>query len=109
MLYNVHFDRRTTGGLHPYLRQRELTGASIPDLLGSGEDDDTIHDTTRSPLIDHVPNNDPDGANDLGSERLPPLRELIWRRLRRRNAQLSRLDDQIDLHPGGGLRLNRIF
>ena len=29
-------------------------------------------------------------ADDLGSERLPPLRELIWRRLRRRSAQVQR-------------------
>ncbi len=29
------------------------------------------------------------------SERLPPLRELIWRRLRRRNAQLNLIDDEI--------------
>ena len=32
-----------------------------------------------------VESNDPT-PDDLGSERLPPLRELIWRRLRRRNA-----------------------
>ena len=32
-------------------------------------------------------------ADDLGSERLPPLRELIWRRLRRRSAQMARLED----------------
>ena len=32
-------------------------------------------------------------ADDLGSERLPPLRELIWRRLRRRSAQIARLED----------------
>ena len=30
-------------------------------------------------------------AEDLGSERLPPLRELIWRRhFRRRNVQIPR-------------------
>ena len=33
-------------------------------------------------------------ADDLGSERLPPLRELIWRRLRRRSAQMARLEDE---------------
>ena len=33
-------------------------------------------------------------ADDLGSERLPPLRELIWRRLRRRSAQIARLEDE---------------
>ena len=31
----------------------------------------------------------------LDIERLPPLRELIWRRLRRRNAQLNMLEDEI--------------
>ncbi len=35
---------------------------------------------------------------------LPPLRELIWRRLRRRNAQLNLLDDEIgaEANSGGG-------
>ncbi len=77
-----HSPRRPTlrsSGLHPYLRQRELTGASIPDLLGAGEDDVTIQ-----------PEVEAEADFDLGTERLPPLRELIWRRLRRRNAQLSR-------------------
>lgn len=35
------------------------------------------------------------GSVTLDMERLPPLRELIWRRLRRRNAQLNMLEDEI--------------
>ncbi len=38
-----------------------------------------------------------DGAAD---GELPPLRELIWRRLRRRNAQLNLLDDEIGAETG---------
>ena len=36
---------------------------------------------------------DNETADDLGSERLPPLRELIWRRLRRRSAAVQRAED----------------
>ncbi len=39
-------------------------------------------------------------AGSQGS-RLPPLQELIWRRLRRRNAQLSLLDDAIGAEAAG--------
>lgn len=43
----------------------------------------------------------PDGGNDLGSSvRLPPLRELIWRRINRRNAQLSLLEDELGAEAG---------
>lgn len=48
--------------------------------------------SNEMPLVDGE-----DASEDLGSERLPPLRELIWRRLRRRNAaELSRREAALD-------------
>ena len=51
-------------------------------------------------------------ADDLGSERLPPLRELIWRRLRRRSAQMARLEDENEtilcLRRFSDLNVNRV-
>ena len=42
----------------------------------------------------------PEGANGGDAEPLPPLREIIWRRLRRRNAQLNQLDQEIGSETG---------
>ena len=49
------------------------------------------------------------GAGPSSNPNLPPLREIIWRRLRRRNAQLNMLEEQAAEELRAAAAVSQIF
>lgn len=83
----------------PQAQRRDYLGgassSSFYDPYGS-----LMRSRTPSPSGDHPPSGSSasgggGGGSNSDTLRLPPLRELIWRRLRRRNAQLNLLEEEI--------------
>ena len=88
----------------PMLRSRNLLSSVSPTpvIVSSNPSfgNEEHHGEQQGiPFSEHDQSVDVDTeASDGGTfdmDRLPPLRELIWRRLRRRNAQLNMLEDEI--------------
>jgi hypothetical protein len=81
--------------------QPNLSAGGFPRATaGGGSGDGSDVSVAGSPPPQSVSGGNEASVGNSGG--LPPLRELIWRRLRRRNAQLSLLDDEIGAETNGG-------
>ena len=79
------------------IRARSPISSTFDRRINGGFDNTTHQRFNHSVNQGHELNIDTEESDTgpLDMDRLPPLRELIWRRLRRRNAQLNMLENEI--------------